>query len=128
MLSLGLGYLVIQFSMQDFHSTDIAMGIVDLAFFMVGVTTMAYGTAGANVLRVTDEGLVLPDQPLHPWAEIGKVTRIAGYVKYSGHPCRTCGGTQCSRQMRGMVHPVLVLPRRHPACTDRRALHTGRQR
>lgn len=75
-LSIGLGYLLIHFSMQDFRSTDVAMGILLLAFFMAGVTTVAYGTAGANVLRVTDEGLALPDQPLHPWAEIGKVTRI----------------------------------------------------
>jgi hypothetical protein len=106
-LSIGLGYLVIHFSLQNFHSTDIAMGILVLALHMAGVTAVAYGTAGTRVLRVTGEGLVLPDQPLHLWAEIGKVIRIAGYVKYSGRPCSTCGSTQCSRQMRGMVHPVL---------------------
>ncbi|MBT1093538.1 hypothetical protein [Streptomyces sp. Tu102] len=106
-LSIGLGYLLIRYSLRNFHSTDIAMYFFVVALLMAGATAVAYGTASTRVLRVTGEGLILPDKPLHPWAEIGKVIRIAGYVRYSGRPCIKCGGTQCSRQMRGMVHPVL---------------------
>jgi hypothetical protein len=90
---------------------------------------MAYGTAGANVLRVTDEDWSCPTSPPPMGGDRqSHQDRRAREVQRTPMQNVRRESVLTPDERNGPPGPGGVLPRRHPARTDRRALHTGRQR